>query len=249
MSNTKIPTKSWLFLIFLAFLYPGYFSNRANAQPLSEKWFSEQRRRMVSDQIIARGVTDSLVIKAMLKVERHKFVPANYRHFAYADHPLPIGYDQTISQPYIVALMTELLQLKKSDRVLEIGTGSGYQAAILAEICQAVYSIEIIPQLARQAEKTLQELGYRNIKVKVGDGYKGWQEFAPFDGIIVTCAPTRVPEPLQQQLAEGGRMVIPVGEAYTQELVVLTKKKGKISRTAVIPVRFVPMLREDGRIY
>jgi len=178
--------------------------------------YYQLRQKMVNEQIIARGVRAESVIKAMQKVERHLFVPEQYRNFAYSDRPLPIGEGQTISQPYIVALMTELLDLKKSDKVLEIGTGSGYQAAILAEICDSVYTIEIIPSLGKQAQALLRELGYHNIHCKIGDGYLGWPEHAPYDGIIVTCAPSKIPQPLKEQLAEGGRMVIPVGATYTQ---------------------------------
>ncbi|HPB00719.1 MAG TPA: protein-L-isoaspartate(D-aspartate) O-methyltransferase [Candidatus Marinimicrobia bacterium] len=208
--------------------------------------YYQLRQKMVNEQIIARGVRAESVIKAMQKVERHLFVPEQYRNFAYSDRPLPIGEGQTISQPYIVALMTELLDLKKSDKVLEIGTGSGYQAAILAEICDSVYTIEIIPSLGKQAQALLRELGYHNIHCKIGDGYLGWPEHAPYDGIIVTCAPSKIPQPLKEQLAEGGRMVIPVGATYTQELVLVTKTKGKLIQKSVIPVRFVPMLRSPN---
>lgn len=208
--------------------------------------YYQLRQKMVNEQIIARGVRAESVIKAMQKVERHLFVPEQYRNFAYSDRPLPIGEGQTISQPYIVALMTELLDLKKSDKVLEIGTGSGYQAAILAEICDSVYTIEIISSLGKQAQALLRELGYHNIHCKIGDGYLGWPEHAPYDGIIVTCAPSKIPQPLKEQLAEGGRMVIPVGATYTQELVLVTKTKGKLIQKSVIPVRFVPMLRSPN---
>jgi len=208
--------------------------------------YYQLRQKMVNEQIIARGVRAESVIKAMQKVERHLFVPEQYRNFAYSDRPLPIGEGQTISQPYIVALMTELLDLKKSDKVLEIGTGSGYQAAILDEICDSVYTIEIIPSLGKQAQALLRELGYHNIHCKIGDGYLGWPEHAPYDGIIVTCAPSKIPQPLKEQLAEGGRMVIPVGATYTQELVLVTKTKGKLIQKSVIPVRFVPMLRSPN---
>ncbi len=208
--------------------------------------YYQLRQKMVNEQIIARGVRTESVIKAMQKVERHLFVPEQYRNFAYSDRPLPIGEGQTISQPYIVALMTELLDLKKSDKVLEIGTGSGYQAAILAEICDSVYTIEIISSLGKQAQALLRELGYHNIHCKIGDGYLGWPEHAPYDGIIVTCAPSKIPQPLKEQLAEGGRMVIPVGATYTQELVLVTKTKGKLIQKSVIPVRFVPMLRSPN---
>lgn len=205
--------------------------------------FKTLREQMVREQIEQRGIKDESVLAAMRKVERHCFVPFDLTHLAYEDMPLPIGEGQTISQPYIVALMTELLQLKGSEKVLEIGTGSGYQAAILAELAKEVYTIEILPRLSQRAEKLLQELGYKNIKVKCADGYLGWPEFAPFDAIIVTCAAKEIPQPLIAQLAEGGRMVIPQGEEY-QELKLLVKVKGKIEQSDIIPVRFVPMLRK-----
>ena len=205
--------------------------------------FQSMKEEMVETQIRARGIRDKAVLNAMLKVDRHRFVPEEIHHLAYSDRPLPIGEGQTISQPYIVALMTELLDLKKGDKVLEVGTGSGYQAAILAELADNVYTIEIIERLARSAEKTLKELGYGNIRVKVGDGYVGWEEFAPFDAIIVTCAPPHVPQPLLDQLKEGGRLVIPVGDYY-QELKKMTKVKGQIKSQNVIPVVFVPMTGE-----
>jgi protein-L-isoaspartate(D-aspartate) O-methyltransferase len=198
---------------------------------------------MVSRQLQARGIKDKRVLAAMGKVPREEFVPEQQRPFAYEDRPLPIGQGQTISQPYIVALMTELLAIKKDEKVLEIGTGSGYQAAILAELTPNVYTIEILPELAQRAAATLKRLGYLKVQVKTGDGYKGWKEYAPFDGIIVTCAPDHVPKPLGQQLKEGGRMVIPVGEAPGQQNLYLLKKvKGKLESTAVIPVIFVPMV-------
>ncbi len=205
--------------------------------------YYQKRYNMVETQLKARDITDQKVIQAMLKVERHRFVPKEYKELAYIDEPLPIGYGQTISQPYIVALMTQLLELKGDERVLEIGTGSGYQAAILAEIVKEVYTIEIIPELAKKAEKLLkEELGYKNIHFKIGDGYLGWKEFAPFDRIIVTCAPEHIPQPLIEQLKDGGKMVIPVG-VYTQELIVVEKEGNKVYKRATIPVRFVPMLR------
>ncbi len=206
--------------------------------------FVKARERMVTEQIEARGVKDKRVLSAIRRVERHRFVPGEYQRLAYNDYPLPIGEDQTISQPYIVGLMTELLGLSGDERVLEIGTGSGYQAAILAELAKEVYTIEILEPLAKSARNRLKDLGYKNIKVKCGDGYLGWEEFAPFDGIIVTCAPPYIPQPLIEQLAEGGRMVIPVGEHY-QELKLLTKKKGKIYVQSIIPVRFVPMIHGE----
>ena len=211
--------------------------------------YLHRRMNMVSTQVIARGITDERVIQAMRKVERHLFVPEEYAHRAYDDDPVPIGYGQSISQPYIVAFMTELLKLDSTDRVLEIGTGSGYQAAILAEICKSVYTIELIPQLANRAKNLLAELGYKNLFVKAGDGYKGWPEYAPFDAIIVTCAPTHIPRPLEKQLKEGGRMIIPVGEKYVQELVLLEKKDGRLRRRNVLPVTFVPMVDDAGKPY
>lgn len=179
--------------------------------------FKAMREKMVETQIQARGVKDPRVLSALRKVERHQFVPKAYLDSAYSDQPLPIGEGQTISQPYIVALMTELLELKGGEKVLEVGTGSGYQAAILAELAKEVYSIEIVETLASMAKNRLLELGYQNIKVKAGDGYLGWPEAAPFDAIIITCAPDHIPKPLIEQLKEGGRMVVPVG-TYTQEL-------------------------------
>ena len=208
-----------------------------------EALFAKKRSEMVENQIKARGIKDKRVLGAMLKVKRHLFVPPALVHQAYDDHPLPIGEGQTISQPYIVALMTELLALKGEERVLEIGTGSGYQAAILAELAKEVYSIEIIPILAHRAEKILRELGLKNVRIKVGDGFLGWPEFAPFDAIVVTCAPEKIPPPLIEQLKEGGNLVLPVG-SYFQELKLVKKIKGKIVTTDVAPVRFVPMLRK-----
>ena len=195
------------------------------------------------DQIEARGVRDKRVLEVMRRVKRHLFVPQNYKVQAYADHPLPIGEGQTISQPYIVALMTELLALKGNEKVLEIGTGSGYQAAILAELSKEVYTIEILEPLAKAAEKLLKELGYSNIYVKCGDGFLGWPDKAPFDAIIVTCAPEDIPPALIEQLAEGGRLVIPVG-TYWQELKLVRKIEGRIITEEIIPVRFVPMIRD-----
>src|SRR3989338_5176377 len=212
--------------------------------------FGRERDVMVTKQIQARGIKDTRVMEAMRKVKRHLFVPLEYWSLAYTDGPLPIGMGQTISQPYIVALMTELLNLKGNEKVLEIGTGSGYQAAVLAELTKEVYTIEILAPLANKAEKLLKELGYSNVYVRHGDGFLGWPEFAPFDAIIVTCAPAEIPVPLIEQLAEGGRMVIPVGNLW-QELKLLRKVKGKIVITDIIPVRFVPMLRDrknkDGK--
>ena len=201
------------------------------------------REKMVETQIKARGVKDPRVLAVMLKVERHLFVPKELQNSAYADQPLPIGEGQTISQPYIVALMTELLELKGDERVLEVGTGSGYQAAILGELSKEVYTIEIIGPLASSAKNLLLNLGYRNITVKAGDGYLGWPEAAPFDAIIVTAAPDHIPKPLLEQLREGGRLVLPVG-TYSQELKKVVKRSGKIETTDVVPVVFVPMTGE-----
>jgi len=203
-----------------------------------------QRQRMVEQQLKPRGIKEERVLAAMAKVPREEFVPADARPSAYEDGPLPIGYDQTISQPYVVAFMTEQLRPKRSDRVLEIGSGSGYQAAILGELVAEVYTIEIVEPLAKSAEATLQRLGYNNVHIKVGDGYKGWPEEAPFDAIIVTCAPEKVPQPLVDQLKDGGRMVIPVGERFAQQLYLLEKKNGQLKESITLPVRFVPMLRE-----
>lgn len=231
-----------LFLVILFLLLPTYLCAEENPSSL-ENLFAKARVNMVQNQIEARGVKDKRVLDAMLKVPRHRFVPVHLRVSAYVDSPLPIGEGQTISQPYIVALMTELLKLDKDEKVLEIGTGSGYQAAILAELAKEVYTIEILEPLAERSEKRLKDLGYDNIKVKCGDGFFGWKEHAPFDAIIVTCAPGKIPQPLIEQLAEGGRMVIPVGEYY-QELELITKENGKIKTTSIIPVRFVPMVGE-----
>ena len=202
--------------------------------------FNALRIDMVENQIISRGVKDPLVIKAMKTVPRHQFIPKNEAAYAYLDEPRPIGEGQTISQPYIVAFMTEQLRLKPHYRVLEIGTGSGYQAAILAQIVDSVYTIEIIPELAQKAKKIIANLQYENVVVIEGDGYNGWPQKAPFDAIIVTAAPSKIPPPLLEQLKDGGRMVLPVGE-YVQELVVVSKNESGISMENVLPVRFVPM--------
>jgi len=205
--------------------------------------YAVARDRMVADQILSREVKDQRVLAAMAAVPRHEFVPPDQRPSAYEDRPLPIGEGQTISQPYIVARMTELLEVKAGDKVLEIGTGSGYQAAILAELTPQVYTIEILPTLASRAEQTLHRLGYHTVKVKTGDGYQGWPQYAPFDAIIVTCAPEDVPKALVEQLREGGRMVVPVGPQWTyQTLYLLRKQRGELTQQAVIPVRFVPMV-------
>jgi protein-L-isoaspartate(D-aspartate) O-methyltransferase len=209
--------------------------------------FATKRERMMKEQLVMRGINGERVLAVMKKVPREQFVPEHLRAASYTDQPLPIGYNQTISQPYIVAFMTEQLRPEPQDRVLEIGTGSGYQAAILAELVAEVYSIEIIEPLAKTAESTLQRLGYKNVQVKVADGYKGWPEHAPFDVIIVTCAPDHVPQPLIDQLKEGGRMIIPLGPFGDQDLYLLEKKNGQLERRAVSPVRFVPMTGEAAK--
>jgi len=199
------------------------------------------REKMVAEQIVARGVTDPAVVRAMRVVPRHEFVPDAVRAQAYADQPLPIGHRQTISQPYIVALMTELAAVRPGDRVLEVGTGSGYQAAVLAELGARVYSIEIVEPLARRAAAALQRLGYDHVRVRHGDGYRGWPDAAPFAAIVVTAAPPQVPPALVAQLALGGRLVIPVG-TDEQELRVLVKTPAGVETRAIVPVMFVPMV-------
>jgi protein-L-isoaspartate(D-aspartate) O-methyltransferase len=205
--------------------------------------YEKLRISMVQDQIERRGIHDAKVLQAMRKVPRHKFVPDHLRKYAYADEPLPIGEDQTISQPYIVAYMTEKLEIEPGDKVLEIGTGSGYQAAVLAELTDSVFTIEIVDVLARRAEKTLKDLDYENIYVKSGDGYKGWPEHAPFDAIIITAAPTKIPQPLADQLRIGGRMILPLGD-FSQDLVLIQKNALGITQQTLLPVRFVPMTGE-----
>jgi protein-L-isoaspartate(D-aspartate) O-methyltransferase len=205
-----------------------------------------RREQMVREQIAERGVQNPEILDAMRAVPRHLFVPAEERNRAYNDGPLPIGYGQTISQPYIVALMTELLRPKKGHVVLEVGTGSGYQAAVLATIVDTVFTIEIVGPLASEAEARLCSLKYSNVVVRHGDGYAGWQEHAPFDGIIVTAAAEEIPQPLIDQLKEGGRMVIPTGDAWTiQVLTLVEKRNGRISTRDIAPVRFVPLTREE----
>jgi len=214
-----------------------------------EKNYDRERKQMVARQLKGRDITDTRVLEAMAKVPRHLFVPMNIRDLAYQDSALPIDHGQTISQPYIVALMSQALSIQPGDKVLEIGTGSGYQAAVLAEMGAEVFTIEIISELGLQAEMLLKELGYERVKVRIGDGYLGWPGKAPFDAIIVTCAPASIPEPLQQQLAEGGRLVIPVGESGFQQLYLLTKEKNRIIRQKILDVRFVPMVDGKGVAY
>ncbi len=209
----------------------------------NEGAYEMKRKRMLETQIKARGIRDARVLEAMLKVPRHLFVPEAQIAYAYDDGPLPIREGQTISQPYIVALMTELAELGPESRVLEIGTGSGYQAAVLAEICKEVYSIEILERLGKEAEARLRQLGYTSVSVKIGDGYQGWKEHAPFDAIIVTAAPEHIPQPLVDQLKTGGRLVIPLGEIF-QELVLVRKTEKGITKENITGVRFVPMTGE-----
>ncbi len=226
---------------FALLLHPLFLLPQAFAQDKYEK----QRQAMVEKDIRARGVKDKKVLEVMGKVPRHLFVDPPYRDKAYADHPLPIGEGQTISQPYVVALMTESLRLRSSDRVLEIGTGSGYQAAVLAEIVKEVYTIEIRKPLAEMATERLRDLGYKNVEVKYGDGYFGWEEHAPFDAIIITAAANHIPPPLIKQLKEGGRLIIPLGgTTYFQTLTLATKKQGELTLEQLGSVLFVPMIGE-----
>lgn len=244
MKKLKILLSLCLFLMVLACQAPVSLENSVNAQekkaksPRDER--KTERRKMVEEQIRARGISDSAVLRAMEKVPRHKFVPEPYTESAYADSPLPIGLNQTISQPFIVAYMTEAADVSKDDKVLEIGTGSGYQAAILGEIAGEVHTIEIIPALAERSKQILGELGYKNVFVKAGNGYLGLPEQAPFDAIIVTAAPPEIPQALVEQLAVGGKMIVPVGDK-NQEMVVIKKTKKDITEKRTMPVRFVPM--------
>ena len=219
-------------------------NNELIAQEMNYK---ELRTQMVKEQLSARGIKERPVIKAMLKVERHLFVPSQFRHLAYSDSPLPIGFGQTISQPYIVGVMTQLLDINAKSKVLEIGTGSGYQAAILGEICKEIYSIEIVEGLALKAKSTIESLNYDNLFLKWGDGYIGWKEHAPYDAIIVTCSPRKIPQALINQLSENGSLVIPIGDKNIKSLVLLKKIDGELVRKDVVPVRFVPMIDERGK--
>jgi protein-L-isoaspartate(D-aspartate) O-methyltransferase len=230
------PSPYFTFVALMGALFPACEASSSSAVP-----FAAQRETMVRTQIEARGVTDKAVLAAMRRVPRHEFVPAAVRARAYDDHPLPIGENQTISQPYIVAFMTELLQVKPGHRVLEIGTGSGYQAAVLGELGVEVYTIEIVEPLATASRALLQKLGYDKIHTRAGDGYQGWPDAAPFDRIIVTAAPPKVPQPLIDQLKPGGRLVVPEG-VHDQDLVVYVKTLDRrLQREKVLPVRFVPM--------
>ncbi|MEW6186512.1 MAG: protein-L-isoaspartate(D-aspartate) O-methyltransferase [Thermodesulfobacteriota bacterium] len=224
----------FLFLFFFLALDQSYAASLADP-------YTSNRQKMVKEQIEARGIKDSGVLDVMRKVERHLFVPSSLQRAAYDDRPLPIGHGQTISQPYIVAFMTDEGRIKPQDRVLEIGTGSGYQAAVLGELAKEVYSIEILKPLADSSRLLLEKLGYKNIRVKWGDGYQGWKEHAPFDAIIVTAAPDAVPEELVKQLKIGGRMIVPIGGFY-QELYRIIKTESGIKKETLLPVRFVPMV-------
>jgi protein-L-isoaspartate(D-aspartate) O-methyltransferase len=233
---------TWLILSLLlslpacAYLSP---SEPSDFQQVSNEEYAKQRRELV-EQLRSQGIKNQDVLDALLKVPRHKFVPASYRHLAYQNRPLPIGQDQTISQPFIVGYMTEAAEIGSAEKVLEIGTGSGYQAAVLAELAKEVYTIEIIPQLAEGARSLLREMAYKNVQVKTGNGYEGWTEHAPFDAIVVTAAPDEVPKALVEQLAVRGKMVIPVGTSF-QQMVVITKTEAGVVERRTIPVVFVPM--------
>ena len=226
---------------YLVILLLVSFVNCEGRKKVTDNSFEQQRQNMVEAQIKGRGVTDKLVLQAMRTIPRQEFVPAEYQNQAYEDYPLPIGHNQTISQPYIVAYMTEILNLDSTETVLEIGTGSGYQAAVLSKCAEQVYTIEIVEPLCEESRQLLDSLGYNNVHVRCGDGYQGWPEHAPFDAIIVTAAPPDVPEALVEQLANGGRLVIPVGK-YVQNLMLITKDaNGNLNEEKLIPVRFVPM--------
>jgi protein-L-isoaspartate(D-aspartate) O-methyltransferase len=239
MRNVSLLMAGWLGLTGRGAAAPGLVA--AGNDP-----FAGARQQMVISQLLSpgRGITNARVLATMGKVPRHEFVPERLRAQAYDDNPLPIGHGQTISQPFIVAFMTEQLEPKPTDHILEIGTGSGYQAAVLAELVAKVYTIEIVQELATRAAADLKRLGYTNVQVRAGDGYKGWPEAAPFDAVMVTCAPERVPQPLVEQLKDGGRVIIPVGPRWNQELVLLRKRGGKLEQRAVLPVSFVPMTGE-----
>jgi protein-L-isoaspartate(D-aspartate) O-methyltransferase len=216
-----------------------------NCIPQDDK-YTGTREKMVEDQVESRGISNQLTLDAMKKVPRHKFVPPNLLDRAYDDGPLPIGYGQTISQPYIVAYMTAVIDPKPGQKILEIGTGSGYQAAVLAEIVDSVFTIEIITELSNSSQKKLKELGYKNVLCKNADGYYGWKKYAPFDAIIVTAAAEYIPPPLIEQLKDGGKMIIPVGSPFLNQTLLLVEKNGEeITTTSLLPVRFVPFTRGD----
>lgn len=245
-SITKEKARSLIFLTaFLMVHASNYFALAESEENQEADLLKSAREAMVKNQLEARGIQDPRILEAMRKVKRHRFVPPALALFAYGDNPLPIGQGQTISQPYIVAFMTQAILPKPEDRILEIGTGSGYQAAVLAEIVKDVYSIEIVPELAKKAKKRLQNLGYDNVLVKYGDGYKGWPDEAPFDAIVITAAPETIPEALVEQLKNGGRMIVPVGKE-NQELLLITKTAEGIVQERLFPVRFVPMVKAES---
>lgn len=217
------------------------FAARRWKRPLTATLDEELRQQMIQTQIVARGVKNSRVLSSLSKIPRHFFVPNVSLEEAYSDRPLAIGHGQTISQPYIVALMAELLDPQPTDKILEIGTGSGYQTAVLSQLVREIFSIEIVPELARRAKFLFQELGIHNINTKIDDGYKGWFEKAPFNGIVVTAAPEQIPQPLLNQLAPGGHFVVPVGPANEQQLLIFKKTREGFDSRSIIPVRFVPM--------
>jgi protein-L-isoaspartate(D-aspartate) O-methyltransferase len=217
-----------------------------DSAPAESQNYERERRLMVIRQLEHRGISDKRVLRAMSEVPRHEFVPNEARSTAYGDHPLPIGFGQTISQPYIVAFMAERLVLKPADRLLEVGTGSGYQAAVLSRLVKQIFSIEIVDELILRSTCDLKRLEYQNILVKKGDGYRGWPEFAPFDAITVAAALDHIPQPLIDQLREGGRMMIPVGNDHHQQLLLIEKNPNGLCRRAICPVRFVPFTREAG---
>jgi protein-L-isoaspartate(D-aspartate) O-methyltransferase len=244
MNRLLILLPLFIYLSFFSFCNSANLQNSVEAQtqnPNNEKdRYKRERLKMVEEHIRARGIESESVLRAMMKVPRHKFVPEPLEKQAYIDSPLPIGLNQTISQPFIVAYMTEAADISKKDKVLEIGTGSGFQAAILGELAREVYTIEIIPELGERSKQTLQEMGYKNVFVKTGNGYLGWPEQAPFDAILVTAAPDQIPQTLIDQLAVGGKMVIPVGNA-DQEMIVMKKTKRGVTEKRTMKVRFVPM--------
>ncbi|MHB9008121.1 MAG: protein-L-isoaspartate(D-aspartate) O-methyltransferase [Limisphaerales bacterium] len=240
---------SWMLLLLLPWTGCSVRAPTSSSESDTDR-FAAARAEMVARQLAARGrdITHPGVLSVMGRVPRHELVPDDLRSQAYADHPLPIGFKQTISQPYIVAFMTEQLDPKPTDKVLEIGTGSGYQAAVFADLVAEVYTIEIVPELAARAANDLERLGYRNVRVRAGDGYLGWPEAAPFDAVIVTCAPEHVPQPLVDQLREGGRMIIPVGDLGSQSLHRLEKRDGRVLSKSILPVRFVPMTGRHAEV-
>lgn len=238
---------SWLLVSMRVALMIGYFGVSIGSVEGQDR-YRKEREKMVEESVAREGISNRRVLSALLKVPRHEFVSTSLHREAYIDKALPIGYQQTISPPFIVAYMTESLDPQPNDKVLEIGTGSGYQAAVLGEIVDKVYSIEIVPQLGRTAKRRLTKLKYDNVETKVGDGFKGWAEHAPFDGIIVTCSPESVPQPLIDQLREGGRMIIPLGERFQQVFYLFEKRDGKLRQTKLVPTLFVPMTGESENL-